>query len=52
MTLLEERGGAVHELHPEQYSMPAYDGVDQPGHGPVFILFFGMMMADMGYGNF
>lgn len=35
----------------EQYSMPAYDGVDpNPVMAPFFILFFGMMMADMGYG--
>ena len=32
-------------------SMPAYDGVDpNPVMAPFFILFFGMMMADMGYG--
>ena len=35
----------------EQYSLPAYDGVDpNPVMAPFFILFFGMMMADMGYG--
>ena len=35
----------------EQYSMPAYDGVDpNPIMAPFFIFFFGMMMADMGYG--
>ena len=35
----------------EQYSMPAYDGVDpNPVMAPFFIFFFGMMMADMGYG--
>ena len=31
--------------------MPAYDGVDpNPIMAPFFIFFFGMMMADMGYG--
>lgn len=31
--------------------MPAYDGVDpNPVMAPFFIFFFGMMMADMGYG--
>jgi len=35
----------------EQYSLPAYNGVDpNPVMAPFFILFFGMMMADMGYG--
>lgn len=35
----------------EQYSLPAYDGVDpNPLMAPFFILFFGMMMADMAYG--
>ena len=35
----------------EQYSLPAYDGVDpNPVMAPFFILFFGMMMADIGYG--
>ena len=35
----------------EQYSLPAYDGVDpNPIMAPFFILFFGMMMADMAYG--
>ena len=35
----------------EMYSLPAYDGVDpNPLMAPFFILFFGMMMADMGYG--
>lgn len=35
----------------EQYSMPAYDGVDpNPIMAPFFIFFFGMMMADMAYG--
>ena len=35
----------------EMYSLPAYDGVDPtPLMAPFFILFFGMIMADMGYG--
>ena len=35
----------------EMYSLPAYDGVDpNPVMAPFFILFYGMMMADMGYG--
>ncbi|NLB29850.1 MAG: V-type ATP synthase subunit I, partial [Clostridiales bacterium] len=35
----------------EMYSLPAYDGVDpNPFMTPFFILFYGMMMADMGYG--
>ena len=35
----------------EMYSLPAYDGVDpNPLMAPFFILFFGMIMADMGYG--
>lgn len=35
----------------EMYSLPAYDGVDpNPLMAPFFILFYGMMMADMGYG--
>ena len=35
----------------EMYSLPAYDGVDpNPLMAPFFIAFFGMMMADMGYG--
>ena len=35
----------------EQYSLPAYDGVDpNPFMAPFFILFFGLMMADMAYG--
>lgn len=33
------------------YSLPAYDGVDpNPLMAPFFILYYGMMMADMGYG--
>ena len=33
------------------YSLPAYDGVDpNPLMAPFFILFYGLMMADMGYG--
>ena len=35
----------------EMYSLPAYDGVDpNPLMAPFFILFFGMIMADIGYG--
>ena len=35
----------------EMYSLPAYDGIDpNPVMAPFFILFYGMMMADMGYG--
>lgn len=35
----------------EMYSLPAYDGIDpNPLMAPFFIVFFGMMMADMGYG--
>ena len=35
----------------EMYSLPAYDGLDpNPLMAPFFILFFGIMMADMGYG--
>ncbi len=35
----------------EMYSLPAYSGVDpNPLMFPFFILFYGMMMADMGYG--
>ena len=35
----------------EMYSMPAYDGIDpNPFMFPFFVLFFGIMMADMGYG--
>ena len=33
----------------EMYSLPAYDGVN-PLMAPFFILFYGIMMADMGYG--
>ena len=33
------------------YSLPAYDGLDpNPLMAPFFILFYGLMMADMGYG--
>ena len=33
------------------YSLPAYDGVDpNPLMAPFFILFYGLMMADIGYG--
>ena len=35
----------------EMYSLPAYDGIDpNPLMAPFFVLFYGMMMADMGYG--
>ena len=35
----------------EMYSLPAYNGVDpNPLMAPFFILFFGLMLADMGYG--
>ena len=35
----------------EMYSLPAYDGVDpNPLMAPFFILFYGIMVADMGYG--
>lgn len=35
----------------DMYSYPAYDGVDaNPLMTPFFILFYGIMMADMGYG--
>ena len=35
----------------EMYSLPAYNGVDaNPLMAPFFILFYGMMMADVGYG--
>ncbi|MDR0905345.1 MAG: V-type ATP synthase subunit I [Oscillospiraceae bacterium] len=35
----------------EMYSLPAYSGVDpNPLMTPFFILFYGFMMADMGYG--
>ena len=35
----------------EMYSLPAYDGTDpNPLMAPFFIVFFGVMMADMGYG--
>lgn len=33
------------------YSLPAYDGVDpNPLMAPFFILFYGLMLADLGYG--
>ena len=33
------------------YSLPAYNGIDpNPYMAPFFIFFYGMMMADMGYG--
>ncbi len=35
----------------EMYSLPAYDGIDpNPVMAPFFILFYGIMMADMAYG--
>lgn len=35
----------------EMYSLPAYDGVDpNPLMAPFFVLFYGIMLADMGYG--
>ena len=35
----------------EMYSLPAYDGVDPNTlMAPFFLLFYGIMMADMGYG--
>ncbi|WP_295579099.1 V-type ATP synthase subunit I [uncultured Oscillibacter sp.] len=35
----------------EMYSLPAYNSVDpNPAMAPFFILFYGIMMADMGYG--
>ncbi|MBQ5950846.1 MAG: V-type ATP synthase subunit I [Lachnospiraceae bacterium] len=35
----------------DMYALPAYDGVDpNPLMWPFFVLFYGMMMADMGYG--
>ena len=35
----------------EMYSLPAYDNVDpNPLMAPFFIFFYGVMMADMGYG--
>lgn len=35
----------------EMYALPAYDGIDpNPLMAPFFIVFFGIMMADMGYG--
>ena len=35
----------------EMYSLPAYNGVDpNPLMAPFFVLFYGLMMADVGYG--
>jgi V/A-type H+-transporting ATPase subunit I len=35
----------------EMYSLPSYDGIDpNPLMAPFFILFYGIMMADMAYG--
>lgn len=35
----------------EMYSLPAYDGIDpNPLMFPFFVAFYGIMMADMGYG--
>ena len=35
----------------EMYSLPAYDGLDpNPLMAPFFVLFYGIMMADMAYG--
>ena len=35
----------------EMYSLPAYDGIDpNPLMWPFFVVFYGIMMADMGYG--
>lgn len=35
----------------EMYSLPAYNGVDpNPLMAPFFVLFYGIMLADMGYG--
>ena len=35
----------------DMYSLPAYDGLDpNPLMMPFFVLFYGIMMADMGYG--
>ncbi len=35
----------------EMYSLPAYSGIDpNPLMAPFFILFYGIMLADMGYG--
>ena len=52
-TLLEHYCCAweLEDPSPEMYSLPAYDGVDpNPLMAPFFILFYGIMMADMGYG--
>ncbi len=48
-----KNGRAVEPMNlvTEMYSLPAYDGVDpNPYMWPFFILFYGIMMADMGYG--
>ena len=48
-----KNGKAVEPMNlvTEMYSLPAYDGVDpNPYMWPFFILFYGVMMADMGYG--
>lgn len=40
-----------YELITEMYSLPTFDGIDpDPFMAPFFILFFGMMLADAGYG--
>ena len=53
-TFLELFGGGKARLElgmnviTEMYSLPAYDGIDpNPLMAPFFILFFGMMLADM-----
>ena len=48
-----ENGKLVRTLNmvTDMYSLPAYGSVDpNPLMAPFFILFYGMMMADMGYG--
>lgn len=46
-----QRADPLHELHYGAVLHAAYDGVDpNPIMAPFFIFFFGMMMADMGYG--